>query len=136
MLGAAEDLAGLLRHESAAAQTEPGLQAVDGLPTPAVVAVTRRRKEAVRVSGPAAPLLANGSEVLRYGQSGWEGDVREDCFGFYGNAKAQVGERSGRLKCVSEMFTSQLCSKAGQQCCDPEGREFSCRSHDCGGSSG
>lgn len=68
LLGAAEFVCSL----SIAAKREPGLQAVDGLPTPTVVADPRPWEEAGQVSGPSMATVADVVEILRSGQCRWE----------------------------------------------------------------
>lgn len=72
LLGTAEALGALLCYLTTAAHSEPGLQAVDGLPTAAEVAGTKSREEAVWVSGPSLTMIANVREALSCGKHRWE----------------------------------------------------------------
>lgn len=76
LLGAAQDLAALLRLLSTAAHAVPRLQAVDGVSTAPEVAGTGAREEAGRVSGTTLTLMTDGGEVLSSGTGRWERDVR------------------------------------------------------------
>lgn len=69
LLGAAE---GQGVHFTIAAMREPGLQAVDGLPTATVVADPRPGEETGQVSGPSMATIADVMEILRSGQCRWE----------------------------------------------------------------
>lgn len=75
LLGAAEDLGVLLCFLTIAAIREPGLQAVDGLPTATVVADPRPGEETGQVSGPSMATMADVVEILRSGQCRWERNV-------------------------------------------------------------
>lgn len=72
LLGAAEDLSGLLCCLTTAAVSEPGFQGVDGLPTTTKVARARFWKEAGWVPGPSVATVANVVQVPRGGYLGWE----------------------------------------------------------------
>lgn len=72
LLGAAEDLSVPLCYLTVAAISEPGLQAVDGLPAAAIVADPRSWEEAGQVSGPSMATMADVVEILRSGQCRWE----------------------------------------------------------------
>lgn len=75
LFGAAEDLIVPLCYLTIAAIGEPGLQAVDGLPTATIVADPRFWEEAGRVSGPCVATVADVVEILRSGQFRWERNV-------------------------------------------------------------
>lgn len=72
LLGTAEDLSVPLRDLTTAAISEPGLQAVNGLPTATKVAGTGPWKKAGRVPWPSVATVANVVEILRTGQRRWE----------------------------------------------------------------
>lgn len=72
LFGAAEGLGVLLCSLTIAARREPGLQAVDGLPTATVVADPRPGEEIGQVSGPSMATMADVVEIVRSGQCRWE----------------------------------------------------------------
>lgn len=72
LLGAAEDLSVPLCYLTITAISEPGLQAVDGLPTATIVAGPRSWEEAGQVSGPSVATMADVAKILRSGQCRWE----------------------------------------------------------------
>lgn len=75
LLGAAEDLNVPLCELTITAISEPGLQAVDGLPTATIVADPRSWEEAGLVSGPSLATMADVVEIIRSGQFRWERNV-------------------------------------------------------------
>lgn len=83
LLGAAEDLSVPLCYLTIATVSEPGLQAVDGLPTATIVADPRSGEEAGQVSGASMATMADVVEILRSGQCRWErntGRPKRVCF--------------------------------------------------------
>lgn len=110
MFGAAEDLVTL----SAAAQSEPRLQAVDGVSTAAEVTDPGFREEAGWVSGTALTIIADGSQVLSGGTGRWERHVRliENVFlGLCGQTKLRLEKyiEHNRFKSLEEI-TSYICA--------------------------